>query len=49
MHQEKKHETAINTDMHQPSEKVLSQNPELEKDIEDKSLEQSENLWTEEG
>jgi hypothetical protein len=47
MHQEKKHETAVDKNMHDPPEKILPQYPELEQYIENKDFQQSKNLDTE--
>jgi hypothetical protein len=47
VHQEKKHEAAVNANMHEPPEKVLFQYPELEKDIKNKDPQQGKDLWVE--
>jgi len=47
MHQEEKHETAIDKNVHDPPEEVLPHNPELKQDIENKDFHESKNLGTE--
>jgi len=47
MHQEEKHETAVNKNVHDPPERVLPQNSELKQYIENKDFQQSKNLCTE--
>jgi hypothetical protein len=47
MHQEKEHETAVNKNVHDPSEEVLSQYSELKQDIEKKYFHQGEDFGTE--
>jgi hypothetical protein len=47
MHQEEEHETAVNKDVHDPSEKVLPQYSELKQYIQNKDFQQGKTLGTE--
>jgi hypothetical protein len=49
MHQEEQHESAIDTEMHDPSQEVFFQDPELEESIENKDLEQGKDPGAENG
>jgi hypothetical protein len=44
MHQEEEHETGVDKNVHDPSEKVLPQYPELKQYIQNKDLQQGKNL-----
>jgi hypothetical protein len=47
MHQEEKHETAVDKNVHDPPEEVLPQYPELKQDIENKDFQQGNDFGTE--
>jgi hypothetical protein len=47
MHKKKQHKTEIDTHVHGPSEKILPEHLNLQKDIEDKDLQQGKDLATE--